>query len=78
MRIKIKLFGPLQQHLPPHANGRTAELDLPGGVTVDDLAVRLGIEEEPAVVCVNDQETHRARRLHEGDVVAFFPPLAGG
>lgn len=78
MRIKVKLFGPLKQHLPPSANGVIADIDLPGGATVDDLAVRLGIEEEPAVVCVNDQETHRARRLHEGDVVAFFPPLAGG
>lgn len=76
MRVTVKLFGPLRQRLP--VGSRNAALEVADGTTVDDLAVRLGIEEEPAVVCVNDQETHRSRRLHEGDVVTFFPPLAGG
>lgn len=76
MRVTVKLFGPLRQRLP--VGSRNAVFDVADGTTVDDLAVRLGIEEEPAVVCINDQETHRSRRLHEGDVVTFFPPLAGG
>jgi len=78
LKIKVKLFGPLRQHLPVDTKGRIAEIDLPDQATIDDLAVHLGIEEEPAVVSLNDQEAHRGRKLQEGDVIAFFPPLAGG
>jgi len=78
VKVKVKLFGPLGEYLPRDANGRVAEVELTSDATVDDLAVQLGMQEVPAVVCVNDQETHRARHLHENDVVSFFPPLAGG
>lgn len=78
MKIKVKLFGPLRKRLPADTKGRVAEIDLPEQATIDDLAIYLGIEEEPAVVSLNDQESHRGRKLQEGDVVAFFPPLAGG
>ena len=78
MKVKVKLFGPLGQHIPRIANGHVAEVELTSDATVDDLAVQLGIQEVAAVVCVNDQETHRARHLQESDVVTFFPPLAGG
>ena len=78
MKVKIKLFGPLRKYLPADTKGRVAEIDLPDETTIDDLAVHLGIEEEPAVVSLNDQESHRGRKLQAGDVVAFFPPLAGG
>jgi molybdopterin converting factor small subunit len=78
VKVRVKLFGLLRQHLPPQARGATFELELRDDASVDDLAVHLGIEEVPAVVCINDQETHRARRLREGDTVSFFPPLAGG
>ncbi len=78
LKIKIKLFGPLKHHLPAGTKGRVAEIVLSDHATIDDLAIYLGIEEEPAVVSLNDQESHRGRKLQEGDVVAFFPPLAGG
>jgi len=78
LKIKVKLFGPLRRDLPVDTKGRIAEIDLPDQATIDDLAVHLGIEEKPAVVSLNDQEVHRGRKLQEGDVIAFFPPLAGG
>ena len=78
VKVRIKLFGSLRKHMPDGVSGRVGEVQVEVGATVDDLAVQLGIEEVPAVVCINDQETHRARRLQPGDVVTFFPPLAGG
>ena len=78
MKVQVKLFGTLRKHLPSDAGGRISEIELTDRATVDDLAVQLGIEEMPAVVCINDQETHRGRRLQEGDMITFFPPLAGG
>lgn len=78
MKVKVKLFGPLRKRLPAGTKGRVAEIDMPEDATIDDLAVHLGIEEEPAVVSLNDQEAHRGRKMKTGDVVAFFPPLAGG
>ena len=78
VKVKVKLFGPLAQHRPRGTTGPVAQVELDAGATVDDLAVQLGIEHVAAVVCVNDQETHRARSLKTGDVVSFFAPLAGG
>ena len=78
MKVTVKLLGHLVQYLPPDTNNRVLDVELADATTVDGPAVHLGIEEVPAVVCINDQETHRVKRLHEGDVVTFFPPLAGG
>ncbi|SVA55078.1 uncharacterized protein METZ01_LOCUS107932, partial [marine metagenome] len=52
-------------------------VEVTNGTSVDDVAVQLGIEEVPAVVCINDQETHRAHRLQPGDIVTFFPAPGG-
>jgi molybdopterin converting factor small subunit len=38
----------------------------------------LGIGNLGAVILINDQEAHRGKQLNDGDVVSFFPPLAGG
>ena len=78
MKVTIKLFGSLRNHMPEGVSGRGGEVEVTDGASVDDIAVQLGIEEVPAVVCINDRETHRAHRLQPGDVVTFFPPLAGG
>ena len=51
---------------------------MPDGATIDQLAERLGIAEEPCVVMLNDEQHHRGAELHEGDTVTFLPPIAGG
>ncbi len=78
MRVKVKLFGPLLDRMPPGQRRVPMEIELPEGATVNDVANRLGLGEVGAVILINDQEGHRGKRLNEGDVVSFFPPLAGG
>ncbi len=78
MRVKVKLFGPLREKLPPEKRQIPIEVEVPEGATVQDVANLLGIGNVGAVILVNDQESHRGKQLNEGDVVSFFPPLAGG
>ncbi|MCS7264471.1 MAG: MoaD/ThiS family protein [Armatimonadetes bacterium] len=78
MRVKVKLFGPLREKLPPEKRQFPIEVEVSEGATVQDLANLLGIGDLGAVILVNDQETHRGKQLNNGDVVSFFPPLAGG
>jgi len=54
-------------------------LDVPDGGTVADVARRLGIPADLArVVLVNGRDAAPEQLLAPGDVVAIFPPLAGG
>ena len=78
MRVKVKLFGPLMDRLPPEQRRLPIEIEVAEGVTVQEVAEQLGIGDLGFVVLINDQEGHRNKRLNEGDVVSFFPPLAGG
>ncbi len=78
MRVKVKLFGPLRESLPPEKRQIPIEVEVPEGATVQDVANLLGIGNVGAVILINDQEAHRGKQLNDGDVVSFFPPLAGG
>ncbi|MFA0754246.1 MAG: hypothetical protein IMHGJWDQ_002031 [Candidatus Fervidibacter sp.] len=78
MRVKVKLFGPLMERMPPEKRRMPIEVEVPDEATVQEVAEALGIGDIGAVILVNDQEAHRGKRLKEGDVVSFFPPLAGG
>jgi len=78
MRVTVKLFGPLLERLPSEKRRMPLELEVPEGATVNDIAEMLGLGDVGAVILINDQEGHRGKRLSDGDVVSFFPPLAGG
>jgi molybdopterin converting factor small subunit len=78
MRVKVKLFGPFREKLPPEMRRMPIEVEVPEGATVQDVANLLGIGNLGAVILINDQEAHRGKQLNDGDVVSFFPPLAGG
>lgn len=79
MRVEVRLFATLARYLPADHRTGAAIVDLPEGSTVADVASTLGIPADLSrIVLVNDQETDDDRRLHGGDVVTLFPPLAGG
>ena len=87
MRIELRLFANLRDRLPGDRRvhrGR-GELELAAGASLQDLLDKLAIEPRLAqMVLINgDQmprglERRRTIQLAEGDVVAIFPPLAGG
>ncbi len=78
MTVKVKLFGPLLDRLPLDKRRMPLVLEMPEGATVADIAFQLGIGDLGAVILINDQEGHRGKTVKDGDVISFFPPLAGG
>ncbi len=78
MRVEVRMFAALARYLPPGSVGKRAVVELPPGATVDDLARTLGLGDAPASILVNAEARYRLTVLREGDVVSFFPPLAGG
>lgn len=84
MRLEVRLFASLRDKRPDAPRGR-AMLEMPDGASLQDLLEHLDVHaKEAQMVLVNGVQMPRAvaeRRAHAlepGDVVAIFPPLAGG
>ena len=84
MKITFKLYASLTQYLPPEAQrGNRIELDVPAEATIADIVQPYGMPPKLVhLVLVNGvyiQPDDRAMRtLVEGDVLAIWPPVAGG
>lgn len=83
MRIHFELYASLMRYLPANANRHRVTLDVPEGVTPHQVLDRFGIpRSETKLIVLNGvfvAETARdGTRLHEDDVLAVWPPVAGG
>jgi len=84
MRITLKLFASLAAHLPAEARASHAlELDVSAGTTVLDVIRRQGIPEVLCAIVLIDgrwvaRPDRATRALAEGQVLAIWPPIAGG
>lgn len=84
MRVRLKLYAMLSDYLPPEAQRtNTLELDEAADVTVASLIDRHRLPKKLVhLVLVNGSfvppEERSRRCLKEGDVLAIWPPIAGG
>ncbi len=84
MRITFKLFASLTQHLPPeHRQGNAMALEVPAGATIAQVIEPFALPMKLVhLVLVNGRfvppEERATRPLAEGDVLAIWPPIAGG
>ncbi len=83
MHITFKLFANLRDYLPQGSNNYILELDVPEGTTPDDLAKEYQLPSKLVhLVLVNGHyiapENRASTALAEGDVLAIWPPIAGG
>jgi thiamine biosynthesis protein ThiS len=84
MKAVLKLFASLSKFLPPEAQRTNClELELEPGTTVQGLIERYRLPPDLcALVLVNGDfvplDDRAARFLNEGDVLAIWPPVAGG
>ena len=84
MRVTLKLYATLADYLPPAARAANAvELDLPEGATVAGAIAPYQLPSAlTRLVLVNGffvpPEERASRALREGDVLAIWPPIAGG
>ncbi|WP_337287550.1 MoaD/ThiS family protein [Candidatus Methylomirabilis sp.] len=79
MKIEVALYATLSQYLPKGSQGHKASIECTDGVTVGQVIDQLGIPRpRPTMVLVNGIQASEDTPLGEGDLLALFPPLAGG
>lgn len=84
MKITLKLFASLAVHLPREARSRhRVDLDVAPGATVADVILQQRIPPGQCAIVLVDgiwvaPPERTARKLAEGEVLAIWPPVAGG
>ncbi|MBS7807312.1 MoaD/ThiS family protein [Variovorax sp. PCZ-1] len=84
MKITLKLFASLTDYLPPDARrSNIVELEVDSGASILQIIEPFGLPMKLVhLVLVNghyiNPEDRATRSLVEGDVLAIWPPIAGG
>ena len=84
MHITLKLYASLTEYLPPEQRaGNRIGLDLPAGATVSQVIEPFKLPMKLVhLVLINGHyvppEERGSRVLVDGDVLAIWPPIAGG
>ncbi len=84
MKITFKLYATLTDHLPPEARrDNRIELEVAPQATIADVIAPFNLPMKLVhLVLVNGHyiapEDRATRVLQEGDVLAIWPPIAGG
>lgn len=83
MRITLKLFATLGQFLPAGAVANTVEVEVPDDSCAHDVLDRFRVPRESVhLVLLNgiylDPTQRDATVISPGDVLAVWPPVAGG
>ena len=83
MRLTLKLYATLSDYLPAGARNNQVSLEVAESATVAEVLHPLALPPRLThLVLVNGSfvplEERPRRRLTEGDVLAVWPPIAGG
>jgi sulfur carrier protein ThiS len=84
MHVTLKLYATLTDYLPAAARSEhRVRLEVPAGTTIDELTAPFNLPAKLThLVLVNGvyvaREHRGSHRLVDGDVVAIWPPIAGG
>jgi len=83
IRVTVKLYALLGRYLPPGAKNHQVKLEVAEGSTLEDVFARFNVPRESChLVLVNGMYIEPSRRrqyaLQNGDVLAVWPPIAGG
>ena len=83
MKITIKLFALLGKYLPDGAEKNQIDIEVPDGVSVQDVIHDLSLPTEHCHLVLVDgvyvaPSERDAKVLSEGQALAIWPPVAGG
>lgn len=74
MKITLKLFASLKEYGP-----EIQDIEVPENTTVSEIIRMTNIPDNfPLLRIVNGEHVIKDFALTEGDVLALFPPIAGG
>jgi sulfur-carrier protein len=79
LRLTVKLYASLASHLSPEARSTNQQpIDVPEGVSVATVLAPFGLPVELVNGRYVAPEDRPHEELKDGDVVAVWPPIAGG
>lgn len=83
MKITFKLFATLTDYLPAERRYNAVDLEVDENTTIHDLVARFNLPEKLVhLVLINGvyiaPEARATRTFRDGDVLAIWPPVAGG
>jgi sulfur carrier protein ThiS len=88
LRVTFKLYAMLAVHLPNEYRGHQRDgnelaLDVPEGTTVEQVTRQFKLPEKLVHLVLVDgkyiaPQDRERRELKEGEVLAIWPPIAGG
>lgn len=83
MQITFKLYATLTDYLPATRKDNAIALDIAPETTIDDLVKRFQVPPKQVhLVLINGvfvpPPERASRSMKEGDVLAIWPPVAGG
>lgn len=83
MQVRLELYASLMRYLPPGAERHRIAVEVPEGCTAQVLLDRYQIPREQSHLVLRNgvflhQEERDALSLEDGDVIAAWPPVAGG
>lgn len=75
--MELRFFADLRRYLP--GNGAPLISDLAEGCTVAQVLATYGIPaDKPRIILINGIHADQDVALKDGDILALFPPVAGG
>jgi sulfur carrier protein ThiS len=79
MKITVRLYGTLGNHIAGHDPLNGMVIDIPEGSTTEDLIDLLDIpRKKVGIVSVDGNLAKKTQPLHRGNVVRIYRPIAGG
>lgn len=83
MQVQLELYASLMRYLPPGAERHRIAVEVPEGFTVQALLDRYRIPREQSHLVLHNgvflyPQQREQTVLEQGDVIAAWPPVAGG
>jgi molybdopterin converting factor small subunit len=83
MKITLKLYATLGEYLPPGQQHNAVDIDIDDETSIAEIIERFHLPEKLVhLVLVNGvyiaPAARAGRMLRDGDVLAMWPPVAGG
>jgi len=79
LQIEARVFATLRKYFPELGIGEPLKIQVEPGTTLGELREQLGLPaNEVTIIMCNNVQVEPDQPIHDGDRIAFIPPIAGG